>query len=61
MCAPVRARAGAESGPRAGADEAMEVLLQIPFRSEIMELPLVALTTIFSLGAMVLLGRWWER
>ena len=39
MCAPVRARAGAESGPRAGADEAMEVLLQIPFRSEIMELP----------------------
>ena len=39
----------------------MEVLLQIPFRSEIMELPLVALTTIFSLGAMVLLGRWWER
>ena len=33
----------------------------IPFRSEIMELPLVLLTVIFSLGAMVLLGRWWER
>ncbi|PZC41946.1 MAG: hypothetical protein DK306_002441 [Chloroflexi bacterium] len=39
----------------------MEVLLMIPFRSEIMELPLVGLTVIFSLGAMVLLGRWWER
>lgn len=39
----------------------MEVLLQIPFRSEIMELPLVFLTVVFSLGAMVVLGRWWER
>jgi hypothetical protein len=39
----------------------MEVLLQIPFRSEIMELPLVLLTVAFSLGAMVILGRWWER
>ncbi len=39
----------------------MEVLLDIPFRSEIMELPLVGLTMLFSLGAMVVLGRWWER
>lgn len=39
----------------------MEVLLQIPFRSEIMELPLVVLTLVFSLGALVVLGRWWER
>ena len=39
----------------------MEVLLQIPFRSEIMELPLVFLTIVFSLGAMVVLGRWWDR
>ncbi len=39
----------------------MEVLLQIPFDSEVMELPLVALTVLFSLGAMVLLGRWWEK
>ncbi len=39
----------------------MEVLLQIPFRSEIMELPLVVLTLVFSIGAMVVLGRWWER
>ena len=38
----------------------MEVLLQIPFESEIMELPLVALTVLFSWGAMVVLGRWWE-
>ena len=39
----------------------MDVLLQIPFRSEIMELPLVALTLLFGLAAMVVLGRWWER
>ena len=39
----------------------MAVLLQIPFESEIMELPLVALTVLFSLGAMVVLGRWWEK
>lgn len=39
----------------------MEVLLQIPFESEIMELPLVALTVLFSLSAMVILGRWWEK
>ena len=38
----------------------MEALLQIPFRSEIMELPLVGLTILFSLAAMVALGRWWE-
>ena len=39
----------------------MEVLLMIPFRSEIMELPLVLTHRHLSLGAMVLLGRWWER
>lgn len=39
----------------------VEVLLEIPFRSEIMELPLVGLTVIFSLAAMVVLGRWWEK
>ena len=39
----------------------VEVLIQIPFRSEIMELPLVVLTLLFCLGAMVVLGRWWER
>ena len=39
----------------------VDVLLQIPFRSEIMELPLVTLTVLFGLGAMVVLGRWWER
>ena len=33
----------------------------IPFRSEIMELPLVALTMLFCFGALVVLGRWWER
>ncbi len=38
-----------------------EVLITIPFRSEIMELPLVALTIVFSLGALVALGRWWEK
>ncbi len=39
----------------------VEVLLDIPFRSEIMELPLVLLTVAFSIGAMVVLGRWWEK
>ena len=39
----------------------VEVLLDIPFRSEIMELPLVILTVGFSIGAMVVLGRWWEK
>lgn len=39
----------------------MDLLIQIPFRSEIMELPLVFLTVVFCLGAMVVLGRWWER
>ena len=39
----------------------MDPLLQIPFDSEIMELPLVVLTVLFSLGAMVVLGWWWER
>ena len=38
-----------------------EVLITIPFRSEIMELPLVTLTILFSLGALVALGRWWEK
>lgn len=33
----------------------------IPFRSEIMELPLVALTMLFCFGALIVLGRWWER
>ena len=37
-----------------------EVLISIPFRSEITELPLVALTVAFSLAAIVALGRWWE-
>jgi hypothetical protein len=46
---------------RRSEESPVEVLLQIPFRSEIMELPLVLLTVIFCLGAMVLLGRWWER
>ena len=36
-------------------------LITIPFRSEIMELPLVALTMFFCFGALVVLGRWWER
>ena len=36
-------------------------LVTIPFRSEIMELPLVALTMLFCFGALVVLGRWWER
>ena len=39
----------------------VDALITIPFRSEIMELPLVALTIAFSLGALVVLGRWWER
>ena len=39
----------------------MEALITIPFRSEIMELPLVVLTTFFVLGALVVFGRWWER
>jgi hypothetical protein len=48
-------------GRRAESEAAnVEVLLQIPFRSEIMELPLVLLTVFFSLGAMVVLGRWWD-
>jgi hypothetical protein len=46
---------------RRARSRAVEVLLDIPFRSEIMELPLVGLTMLFSLGAMVVLGRWWER
>ena len=33
----------------------------IPFRFEIMELPLVALTMLFCFAALVVLGRWWER
>ena len=36
-------------------------LVTIPFRSEIMELPLVGLTMLFCFGALVILGRWWER
>ncbi len=36
-------------------------LVTIPFRSEIMELPLVALTMLFCFAALVVLGRWWER
>lgn len=36
-------------------------LVTIPFRSEIMELPLVALTMLFCFAALLLLGRWWER
>ena len=44
-----------ERGPRG-----VEVLLQVPFRSEIMELPLVFITIVFGLGAMVALGRWWD-
>ena len=39
----------------------MEALITIPFRSEIMELPLVGLTILFSLAAMVVLGKWWEK
>ena len=42
-------------------ESTVEVLLDIPFRSEIMELPLVILTVGFSIGAMVVLGRWWEK
>ena len=52
--APSPARSGARS-------RSVDVLIQIPFRSEIMELPLVGLTVLFSLAAMVVLGRWWER
>jgi len=39
----------------------VEALITIPFRSEIMELPLVGLTILFSLAAMVVLGKWWEK
>ena len=42
-------------------DPLTAALVTIPFRSEIMELPLVALTMLFCFGAMVILGRWWER
>lgn len=42
-------------------DALATVLITIPFRSEIMELPLVALTMLFCFGALVILGRWWER
>lgn len=37
------------------------VLVTIPFRSEIMELPLIGLLLLFCFGALVVLGRWWER
>ena len=36
-------------------------LVTIPFRSEIIELPLDGLTMLFCFGALVILGRWWER
>lgn len=56
-CSP-RMRRGERSGPV----ELLELAaVTIPFRSEIMELPLVALTMLFCFAALVVLGRWWER
>lgn len=49
-------------GERSGPVELLELAaVTIPFRSEIMELPLVALTMLFCFAALVVLGRWWER
>lgn len=65
---PQMPRAGLRAGARARQRERslpVELLdlaaVTIPFRSEIMELPLVALTMLFCFGALIILGRWWER
>ena len=68
-CPPAaRPRAGrGRAPPRSAVNGEVRVELlelaavTIPFRSEIMELPLVALTMLFCFAALVVLGRWWER